>query len=101
MAIQIDIQNTQYGVPFKSAYFRIAGAAVLRQRQRQGEPKFSVLLDVSGFGTSKPTDDTHAVDARRYHAALEDVEAQPGDTFLDRCYAWVMLQDDMQGCVAV
>ena len=99
MAIQIDLQASQFGVPFAGAYFRIVTAAV--SRQRQGSHKFSVMLDVAGYGTSSPTDDTQPVDFRRYHAPLEDIEAQAGTTFLDRCYAWVMAQDDMAGSVAV
>lgn len=99
MAIQIDLANSQYGIPFAGAYFRIVTAAV--SRQRQGDAKFRVMLDVAGYGTDTPGDDTREVDFRRYHAPLEDVEAQQGATFLDRCYAWVMAQDDMAGSVAV
>lgn len=99
MAIQIDLQASQFGVPFAGAYFRIVTAAV--SRQRQGTHKFNVMLDVAGYGTNTPTDDTQPVDFRRYHAPLVDVEAQQGATFLDRCYAWVMAQDDMAGSVAV
>lgn len=99
MAIQIDLANSQYGIPFAGAYFRIVTAAV--SRQRQGDAKFRVMLDVAGYGTDTPGDDTREVDFRRYHAPLVDVEAQQGATFLDRCYAWVMAQDDMAGSVAV
>lgn len=99
MAIQIDLQSSQFGVPFAGAYFRIVTAAV--SRQRQGGAKFSVMLDAAGYGTSSPTDDTQPVDFRRYHAPLEDVEAQAGATFLERCYAWLMAQDSMAGAVAV
>lgn len=99
MAIQINLANSQYGIPFAGAYFRIVTAAV--SRQRQGDAKFRVMLDVAGYGTTTPGDDIREVDFRRYHAPLEDVEAQQGATFLDRCYAWVMAQDDMAGSVAV
>ena len=53
MAIQIDLTNSQYGIPFAGAYFRIV------------------------------------------------TEAQQGEAFLDKCYAWVMTQADMAGSVAV
>lgn len=99
MAIQIDLANSQYGVPFAGAYFRIATAAV--SRQRQGGSKFSVMIDVAGYGTSNPGDDTRDVDFRRYHTLLENVESQQGAAFLDKCYAWVMTQPDMAGSVAV
>lgn len=99
MAIQIDIQNTQFGVPFAGAYFRVVTAAVIRQRE--GQHKFMVMIDAAGYGTSSPTDETQPVDFRRYHAPLEDIEAQAGATFLERVYAWLMLQDSMSGAVAV
>ena len=98
MAIQIDLTNSQYGVPFAGAYFRIVTAAVTRQRG--GGPKFNVMIDVAGYGTATPGDDTREVDFRRYHAPLEDIEAQAGAAFLDKCYAWVMAQPDMAGSVA-
>ena len=99
MAIQIDLTNSQYGVPFAGAYFRIVTAAV--SRQREGGPKFFTMIDVAGYGTASPGDDTREVDFRRYHAPLEDIEAQAGATFLDKCYAWVMAQADMAGSVGV
>lgn len=99
MAIKIDLQASQFGVPFAAAYFRILTAAV--SRQREGGHKFLVMIDAAGYGTSTPTDETHPVDFRRYHAPLEDIEAQAGETFLDRCYAWLMMQDSMSGAVAV
>lgn len=99
MAIQINLINSQYGVPFNGAYFRIVTAAI--SRQRQGRPKFSTMIDIAGYGTATPGDDTREIDFRRYHAPLEDIEAQAGAAFLDKCYAWVMAQPDMAGSVAV
>jgi hypothetical protein len=99
MAIQLDLTNSQYGTPFAGAYFRIVTAAV--SRMREGGPKFTVMIDVSGYATATPDDDTREVDFRRYHADLTEVEAQAGAEFLDKCYAWVMTQEDMNGSVAV
>ena len=99
MAIQLDLTNSQYGTPFAGAYFRIVTAAV--SRMREGGPKFSVMIDVAGYATATPSDDTRDVDFRRYHADLTEVEAQAGATFLDKCYAWVMTQEDMAGSIAV
>jgi len=98
MAIQVDIQNSQFGVPFSGAYFRVASAIVSRQR---GELKHLVTIDVSGYATQPQHDDIREVDFRRYHAPLAEVEAQVGDTFLAKCYAWLMQQPDMQGSVGV
>jgi len=99
MAISIDLQTSNYGVPFAGAYFRIVTAAI--SRQRSGGAKFSVMIDVAGYGTSQPGDDTRDIDFRRYHCPLEEVEAKAGATFLDKCYAWVMSQPDMAGSIGV
>ena len=101
MAIQNNIAegSSQYGIAFNDAYYRIATAAV--SRQRGDDPKFTVMIDLSAYATSTPGDDIREVDFKRYNANLTDVEAKAGDTFLDKCYAWVMDQDDMDGSTAV
>ena len=99
MAIQIDLTNSQYGYAFTGAYFRVVTAAV--NRMREGGPKFTVMIDVAGYATATPDDDTREVDFRRYHADLAEVEAQEGAYFLDKCYTWVMAQEDMNGSIAV
>ena len=99
MGIKIDLTTSRFGTPFAGAYFRVATAAI--SRQREGGPKFAVMIDVSGYATETPNDDTREVDFRRYHADLFNVEASDGATFLDKCYSWVMTQGDMDGSVAV
>ena len=100
MAIQHNITeaNSDYGISFSGAYYRIVTAAV--SRQRGSDPKFTVMIDLSAYATSSPTDDTREVDFKRYSANLADVEAASGATFMDKCYAWVMAQDDMTGSSA-
>jgi hypothetical protein len=100
MAIQINLASSQYGIPFNGAYFRIATASISRQRSG-GDNKFSVMIDVVGYGTATPGDDTREVDFRRYHAPLDEVESKSGNTFLQKCYNWIMLQPDMSGSLAV
>lgn len=97
MAIQNNItaDNSQYGIAFNGAYYRIVTAAITRNRGM--EPKFSVMIDLSAYATTTPTDDTREVDFKRYSADLTDIEAASGDAFLDKCYSWVMTQDDMAG----
>jgi len=99
MAIQLDLTTSQYGTPFAGAYFRIVTASI--SRMREGGPKFTVMIDVAGYATATPDDDTREVDFRRYHADLTEVEAAAGAEFLCKCYAWVMAQDDMTGSEAV
>lgn len=93
MAIQIDLSQSQYGVPFAGAYFRVVTVAVTRTRD--ADNRHSVMIDVAGYATRPENDDTREVDFRRYHTPLTEVEAQAGDTFLAKCYAWVMAQADM------
>jgi len=99
MAIQVDLAQSQYGVPFAGAYFRIVTAAI--SRTRNADVRFSVMIDVAGYATAPQDDDTREVDFRRYHTPLGDIEAQIGDNFLTKCYAWVMAQPDMTGSTAV
>ena len=101
MAIQHNISeaNSDYGISFSGAYYRIVTAAV--SRQRGSDPKFTVMIDLSAYATATPDDDTREVDFKRYNANLTDVEAASGATFMDKCYAWVMAQDDMDGSSAV
>lgn len=99
MAIQVDILESQYGVPFKGAYFRITVADI--SRVRDVNRRFSVMIDVAGYAAKPGNEDTREVDFRRYHAPLADIESQVGDNFLAKCYAWVMKQPDMTGSVGV
>lgn len=99
MAIQLDLTNSQYGIPFAGAYFRIVTASV--SRTRDADNRHSVMMDVAGYATQPSNEDTKEVDFRRYHCPLAEVEAKTGDTFLAKCYAWVMAQDDMNGSEAI
>lgn len=98
MAISLDLENSQYGIPFAGAYFRIAMATI--SRRRAGGIKFTVMIDVAGYGTATPDDDTREVDFRRYNAPLDEIETCAGVAFLEKCYAWVMSQPDMAGAQA-
>ena len=73
-------------------------AAISRGRET---PKFTVIIDLSAYATASPSDDTREVDFKRYNASLTEVEATAGDTFLAKCYTWIMTQDDMAGSSAV
>ena len=101
MAIKNNIAEnaSEFGIKFDDAYYRIVTAAI--SRQRGTDPKFSVMIDLSGYASSSPADDTKEVQFKRYHANLTDIESASGDEFLDKCYSWVMAQDDMDGSTAV
>lgn len=98
MAIQVNIENSQFGVPFAGAYFRIVGVNVCRENV---DHKHMVKLDISGYATRPENENTREVDFRRYHATLAEVETQAGDSFLAKCYAWLMQQPDMVGSIGV
>jgi hypothetical protein len=100
MAIQHNItaENSQFGIAFNGAYYRIVTAQI--SRQRGDDPKFTVMIDLSGYATGlNLTDDTRSVDFKRFHAPLADINSSSGDAFLDKCYTWAMTQ--MDGSTAV
>ena len=99
MAIQLDLTQSNFGVPFQGAYFRIVTAAI--SRQRQDDPRHSVMIDVVGYATQPANEDTKDVDFRRYHTPLVNIEAQPATEFIAKCYQWVMTQADMGGSGAL
>lgn len=99
MAIELDLAVSNFGIPFNGAYFRIVTAAV--SRQRNPENRHSVMIDVVGYATQPTNEDTKEVDFRRYHTSLTTIEAQAGEGFLTKCYAWVMEQEDMIGSIGV
>ena len=101
MAIKNNITESasQYGIAFSNAYYRIVSASV--SRELGSDPKFSVIIDLSAYASSSPTDDTKEIEFRRYTATLDQINASSGDAFLDKCYSWIMEQPDMSGSTAV
>lgn len=97
MAIEIDLQSSEFGVPFAGAYFRVVTAAV--SRLRGGDR--SVMIDVVGYATKPTNDDTKEIAFMRYHVPYLDVESQVADDFVAKCYLWVMAQSEMVGASAV
>jgi hypothetical protein len=96
MAIQLDLEASNFGIPFTGAYFQIVSATVSRQRSKI----FVVRIDAIGYATV-PNDETKNVDHRNYFAPIEEIEAQEATIFLAKCYQWVMAQEDMLGSQAV
>jgi hypothetical protein len=101
MAIQLDLEHSQYGVAFKGAYFRIVTVSISRNTISPILPKLMVMIDVAGYATQPTNDNTRDIDFRRYHVPLLDIEVQEGSAFLDKCYTWVMSQPDMANSVGV
>lgn len=99
MAIELALNETAYGVPFPSAYHRIAVAFV--ERQRGGDVKFRAHLEVHVYAANPGGLETKELLTRRYSTPLEQVEAHSGPSFLEKCYQWLMTQPDMAGSQAV
>lgn len=99
MAIQLDLSNSTYGIPFAGAYFRIMTSSI--SRNYSAESKFSVVIDVAGYATNQPSLDDRHIDFRRYFCSLEEIESSTGNSFLEKCYNWVMGRQDMAGSIGV
>lgn len=98
IAHTITEEQSHYGIAFNGAYWRIVTATV--ERIRGGNPKFQVIIDLSAYATSTPTDDTSVIDFKRFTAPWDDVHAQNGDSFIDKAYNYVMAQSEMAGSTA-
>ena len=101
MAIQHNItqEASDFGIAFNNAYYRIASLNI--HRDVDPDDKFHLSIHLMAYATPTPADGDRDIAAKSYDAALGDIEAKTGDTFLAKCYAWVMDQDDMNGSTAV
>ena len=99
MAIQIDLQESNFGIPFAQAYFRIANVAI--NYQSNLDFHHLVVITLIGYATKPGNVHTNNIDAKRYDVSLTEIESFEGDTFLEKCYKWVMAQPDMSNSIAV
>ena len=93
LSLNISESNSEYGIAFSGAYYRIVTASVQRERGDSHQ----VTIDLSAYATSSPTDDTREVDFKRLHGPLSEIEAKSGNDFLSKCYAWLKDQSDFSG----
>jgi len=99
MAITNDLSESSYGIAFKDVYFRIVMIAITRNLTEQ--LRFSAMIDVAGYATKPQEENTREIEFRRYHASLPELDAQNGDTFLAKCYSWIMSQPNMAGSQSI
>lgn len=99
MAIQIDLPSSVYGVPFPAAYFRIWRVDI--SRRPWFEAKHCVVIDIIGYATASPPDETRDVASKQFAAPLPEITAQVGEDFIAKCYAWLMQQPELEGSIAV
>ena len=93
LSLNISESNSEYGVAFSGAYYRIVTANISRERGGNHQ----VSIDLSAYATNSPTDDTREVNFKRISGALSDIEAKSGDDFLSKCYTWLKDQSDFSG----
>jgi hypothetical protein len=99
MAIEVDLPLTEYGIGYTSTYCRIVRAFV--QRNGGLEDRFSVQLQVAVYATNPQDMPLRELENKAYGVPIGEIETQAGDTFIAKCYAWVMAQPDMAGSTAV
>lgn len=99
MAIKINLQNSNVGIAFSGAYFRIVTAAA--SRMSGYDFTHGVIIDVIGYATEPIDPNIQSVDFRRYLVSISEIDQQQGNEFFGKCYQWVMQQPDMAGCIAV
>ena len=95
MALSVNIleADSDFGVAFNGAYYRIVTSSVSRERGGNHQ----VSIDLSGYATGAPTDDTREVKFVRLSGPLADIEAKSGDDFLSKCYNWLKDQSEFSG----
>lgn len=99
MAIQVDPQQSLSRIVFTGSYYRIVNT--LTNRTGNEAARFMIMIEIFGYVGKPESEDVEAVDSRRYFVQLSDVENMSGNTFLAKCYTWLMAQSDMTGSVAV
>jgi hypothetical protein len=93
LLLNISESNSEYGIAFSGVYYRIVRASV----QRELSENHQVMIDLSGYATNSPTDDTRELDFKRLHGPLSEIEAKSGDDFLSKCYNWLKDQSEFSG----
>jgi hypothetical protein len=99
MAIQIDLQESNFGIPFAQAYFRIANVAI--NYKSNLDFHHLVMITLIGYATKPESVHINNIDSKHYDVPLIEIESCDGATFLEKCYKWVMAQSDMSNSIAV
>lgn len=93
LLLNISESNSEYGIAFSGVYYRIVRVSV----QRELSDNHQVMIDLSGYATNSPTNDTRELDFKRLHGPLSNIEAKSGDDFLSKCYNWLKDQSEFSG----
>lgn len=99
MAIQIDPQQSKSSTVFAGSYYRVVNTSINRTGNEAA--RFMIMIEIFGYATKPESEGVEAVDSRRYFVRLGDIENMAGDTFLAKCYTWLMAQAEMTGSVAI
>ena len=95
MAIQLKNLNSGLGIKIKNVYYRIITASITKQR----DDSFSVMIDLAGYATQPMGGEIKELDFKRYHISLETIESIKSDSFLGKCYSWLMSLDEFKESV--
>lgn len=98
MAIKHSISSSRHGIAYNDLYYRLITTSVMRQSSNDAE-KFNVNLDLAGYATTSPDDNTQDVDFIRFTTGLSAVTAMSGPSWQEQCYQYAMTQ--MSGSTAV
>jgi len=93
LLLNISESNSEYGIAFSGAYYRILTASV----QRENSGGHFVMINLGAYATSSPTNGTREIDFKRFYGPLSEIEAKSGDDFLSKCYNWLKDQSDFLG----
>lgn len=97
MALQVNIEQSSFGVPFNSAYYRVVGVGI--EHAKNTDTHHRVSITVFGYATQPLDYGVREVDQRVYFTSLLDVENEDGSDFLSKCYKWLMKHPDFNTSV--
>lgn len=99
MAIQINLNESQYGINFDDAYYRICVIGI--ERIDDEKNRHRVMMDVVAYATKPMSENVKQIDAKRFFAPLAEIESINADDFLSKCYTWIMAHPDFYNAKSV
>jgi len=94
VAIKLTKDSADFGAVFTDAYYRIVNVRIERDGIIE---KFKTCIDVSGFATSSPTDNTREIDYLSFNTKESDISSQSGSAYYEKCYQWLLTQPEFSG----
>lgn len=89
--VRFEQSTTRGGALIRDAHFRIMSVAISRNADLQ----HMAVIKLHAY-EGAPAGQASVIE-RRYFAAVAEIDAMRGRTFLAKCYRWVSKQPDMAG----